>query len=102
MNELARLEALKQASLAQLIQEARQTIQAKWEELRMGEEERREFTPFFVNVFTDDVLDLHEAEIEKLEEKLKITRPIIQVRESLSFFPSSQFVNIFLHSPTDD
>lgn len=78
-SKLAALRSEMQAKLASIIEDARTTIHALWDELHFGESERvfdGLDTP--QTAFDDDVLAAHEAHIDKLNEELANLRPILR------------------------
>lgn len=78
-NELQRLQDLKKLLLKDLIIEARSKIELLWDHLFYSVEEREKFTSFNEDIFTDQVLETHEAEIEALETKYESYRPILEL-----------------------
>jgi protein regulator of cytokinesis 1 len=77
--ELARLEALKKTSMRELIQSVRVQIAAVWDELQVTEEARRQFTVYYSDEITDDVLSWHEEMLSKWEDKLEEAKPILKL-----------------------
>ncbi|KAH0274235.1 hypothetical protein KCU91_g5401, partial [Aureobasidium melanogenum] len=66
-DELARLNELKRQNLHLFVEDARFKLQELWDGLYFSEEEMLEFTPAFSDVYSDALLEAHEAEIARLE-----------------------------------
>ncbi|KAH0333306.1 hypothetical protein KCU81_g9909, partial [Aureobasidium melanogenum] len=67
-DELARLNELKRQNLHLFVEDARFKLQELWDGLYFSEEEMLEFTPAFsADVYSDALLEAHEAEIARLE-----------------------------------
>ncbi|KAI4723440.1 hypothetical protein E4T48_00303 [Aureobasidium sp. EXF-10727] len=66
-DELARLNELKRQNLHLFVEDARFKLQELWDGLYFCEEEMLEFTPAFSDVYSDALLEAHEAEIARLE-----------------------------------
>ncbi|THX37483.1 hypothetical protein D6D10_05851 [Aureobasidium pullulans] len=66
-DELARLNELKRQNLHLFVEDARFKLQELWDGLYFCEEEMLEFTPAFSDVYSDALLEAHEAEIGRLE-----------------------------------
>ncbi|OKL57420.1 hypothetical protein UA08_06995 [Talaromyces atroroseus] len=65
--ELARLDELKRQNLHLFVEDARCRLQELWDGLYYSEEEMLDFTPAFSDVYSDALLEAHEAEIARLE-----------------------------------
>nr|XP_014274688.1 protein regulator of cytokinesis 1-like isoform X2 [Halyomorpha halys] len=65
--EIDRCERLKRENMRQVIESAREQIRELWDKLTYSEEQRQEFKPFTTDHYSEDVLDLHELEIQRLE-----------------------------------
>lgn len=65
--ELARLNELKRQNLHLFVEDARCRLQELWDSLYYSEEEMLDFTPAFSDVYSDALLEAHEAEISRLE-----------------------------------
>ena len=63
--ELARLEDLKRQNIERFIHAVRQDLISWWDRCYVSDAERRNFTPFYAEVFTEDLLELHESQVEK-------------------------------------
>ncbi|KAJ3534779.1 hypothetical protein NMY22_g6771 [Coprinellus aureogranulatus] len=92
--ELERMLELKQESMAQFIQSAREEIVKLWDDLMVGEDERADFAPFadgmqpipsillegltfLPDEFTEELLNIHEDEIRKLKEERRMKAPLL-------------------------
>ena len=65
--ELAHLEEEKMKHIEQFIKAVRHDILMWWEKCFTSEGEQKAFTPFSSNVYTEDLLNLHENLAEKLK-----------------------------------
>jgi len=65
--------------MEELIKFARATILDLWQALHMSQEERKQFSPFFINDTSDELLDMHEQEIARLSEYLEALKPILSL-----------------------
>ncbi|QGA14629.1 hypothetical protein EYB26_002285 [Talaromyces marneffei] len=65
--ELNRLNELKRQNLHLFVEDARCRLQELWDSLYYSEEEMLDFTPAFSDVYSDALLEAHEAEIARLE-----------------------------------
>jgi Ase1/PRC1/MAP65 family protein len=82
--ELHRLHALKSQMLGKLIYEARQAITGLWDQINAPPDHRRSFEPFAIRdeqLFTDELLEQHEAYIVVLEARLEQMKPILRLIE---------------------
>ncbi|KAK8139261.1 Microtubule bundling protein [Apiospora sp. TS-2023a] len=66
-DELLRLNDLKRQNLHLFVEDARFKLQELWDSLYYSEDEMLEFTPAFSDVYSDALLEAHEAEIARLE-----------------------------------
>lgn len=95
-DELSRLNDLKKQNLHLFVEDARQKLQALWDELYFSEEDAIEFTPMFcgmsfcalylshtnrhvLDVFSDALLSAHESEISRLEALKQQRQPTLQL-----------------------
>ncbi|KAJ7604655.1 microtubule associated protein [Roridomyces roridus] len=76
-DELERMLELKRERMGTFVDSAREEIEKLWDELMVGEEERREWTPFFDDEHTEDLLTTHEDEIKRLKEEKRIKAPLL-------------------------
>ncbi|KAJ5894599.1 hypothetical protein N7495_006290 [Penicillium taxi] len=65
--ELARLNELKRQNMHLFVEDARCRLQELWDGLFFSEEEMLDFTPAFSDVYSDALLEAHDAEIARLE-----------------------------------
>ncbi|KAF7587330.1 hypothetical protein BBP40_007394 [Aspergillus hancockii] len=77
--ELARLNELKRQNLHLFVEDARCRLQELWDSLYYSEEEMLDFTPAFSDVYSDALLEAHEAEITRLEALKEQRAPILQL-----------------------
>ncbi|XP_046648070.1 protein regulator of cytokinesis 1-like isoform X1 [Daphnia pulicaria] len=66
--ELTRLEDLKRQNIERFIHSVRQDLIGWWDRCYVSDAERRNFTPFYAEVYTEDLLELHEAQVERYKE----------------------------------
>ncbi|XP_065353031.1 protein regulator of cytokinesis 1-like isoform X2 [Cloeon dipterum] len=66
-NEITRCEELKKQNLERFTLRMRDELLGLWEQCHMSEEERAAFEPFRSLDFTEELLELHEAEVKRLE-----------------------------------
>ena len=79
--ELARLTELKRQNLHLFVEDARCRLQELWDSLYYSEEEMLDFTPAFSDVYSDALLEAHEAEIVRLEALREQRAPTLQLIE---------------------
>ncbi|KAI9368083.1 microtubule associated protein-domain-containing protein [Aspergillus egyptiacus] len=77
--ELSRLNELKRQNLHLFVEDARCRLQELWDGLYFSEEEMLDFTPAFSDVYSDALLEAHEAEIARLEALKEQRAPILQL-----------------------
>ncbi len=65
---MARLEELKRQNIERFIHAVRQDLIGWWDRCYVSDAERRSFTPFYAEIYTEDLLQLHEAQVEKYKE----------------------------------
>ncbi|KAI9562019.1 hypothetical protein GHT06_012984 [Daphnia sinensis] len=76
--ELARLEELKRQNIERFIHAVRQDLISWWDRCYVSDAERRNFTPFYAEIYTEDLLELHEAQVEKYKELHTTNKDIFQ------------------------
>ncbi|KAJ9198662.1 hypothetical protein DTO166G4_5807 [Paecilomyces variotii] len=77
--ELARLNELKRQNLHLFVEDARCRLQELWDALYYSEEEMLDFIPAFSDVYSDALLEAHEAEITRLEALMEQRAPTLQL-----------------------
>ncbi|KAF8496347.1 microtubule associated protein-domain-containing protein [Gautieria morchelliformis] len=75
--EHERMLELKRESMSIFISNARAEIEHLWNELILGDEERGSFAPFVDDEHTEELLNLHETEIQRLKEERRIKAPLL-------------------------
>ncbi|KAJ7489338.1 microtubule associated protein-domain-containing protein [Mycena latifolia] len=75
--ELERMLELKRERMGTFIGSAREEIEKLWDELMVGEEERREWGPGFDDEHTEELLTIHEDEIRRLKEEKRMKAPLL-------------------------
>nr|CAG5996601.1 unnamed protein product [Menidia menidia] len=66
--EVQRLEELKLSNIRSVTDAIRSEIAVLWEKCFLGAEQRQAFTPYFSEDFTEELLALHDAEIQRLRQ----------------------------------
>ncbi|KKK14922.1 hypothetical protein P175DRAFT_0528425 [Aspergillus ochraceoroseus IBT 24754] len=77
--ELTRLNELKRQNLHLFVEDARCRLQELWDNLYFSEEEMLDFTPAFSDVYSDALLEAHEAEIARLDALKEQRAPTLQL-----------------------
>ncbi|KAL3467824.1 microtubule associated protein-domain-containing protein [Aspergillus heterothallicus] len=77
--ELSRLNELKRQNLHLFVEDSRCRLQELWDSLYFSEEEMLDFTPAFSDVYSDALLEAHEAEIARLETLKEQRAPMLQL-----------------------
>ncbi|KAJ7705442.1 microtubule associated protein-domain-containing protein [Mycena rosella] len=75
--ELERMLELKRERMGTFVGSAREEIEKLWDELMVGDEERREWGPFFDEEHTEELLIIHEDEIKRLKEEKRMKAPLL-------------------------
>ena len=75
--ELERMLELKRESMSKFIANARAEIEALWDDVMAGEDERGAFGPMVDDEHTEELLTLHEQEIQRLREERALKAPIL-------------------------
>jgi len=93
---IAALEKQKAARMQGLVFDLRARIEKVYDELAMSPSERLAFVPFQSTVYNDAMLELHEAELNRAQERLKQLAPVFgqmakwrQMREEVAAFELS-------------
>lgn len=77
--ENERLQKKKREHINVFIEDARETLHELWRQLYFSDEDTSQFTPAFVDIYTDASLEAHEAEILRLEKLIKERSPILNL-----------------------
>lgn len=77
--ELSRLNELKSQNLHLFVEDARCRLQELWDCLYFSEEDMLDFTPAFSDVYSDALLEAHEAEIARLETLKEQRAPTLEL-----------------------
>ncbi|KAL0269570.1 UNVERIFIED_CONTAM: hypothetical protein PYX00_007260 [Menopon gallinae] len=64
--ELDRCEEIKKKNISKIVVKMRQVLTEEWDKCLISKDEREKFRPFYSDCYTQDLLDLHECEIERL------------------------------------
>lgn len=63
--ELKRCKVIKQENIKLFVDKLREQIVAQWDKIHRSEAERQKFTYFQAQIYTEDLLELHEIELEE-------------------------------------
>ncbi|KAF3833042.1 hypothetical protein F7725_026707, partial [Dissostichus mawsoni] len=66
--EVQRLEELKMLNISNVTEAIRSEIAVFWEKCFFSTDQRQDFTPYFSEIFTEELLSLHDAEIQRLKQ----------------------------------
>ncbi|XP_027211206.1 protein regulator of cytokinesis 1 [Penaeus vannamei] len=66
--ELSRLQELKQQNMARFINQLRRELETWWEKCYITDEEKNAFLPYLSEVYTEEILEAHDAEVQRLQE----------------------------------
>jgi len=77
--ELKRCEALKAANIAVFVQGLRAELEDWWNKCFYSTEQRQQFAAYFSEDFTEDLLDIHEVEVNNLRQFYEENRDIFQL-----------------------
>lgn len=64
-DEIKRCEELKRQNIKRFVEEIQKELKYWWDKCLVGEEERLQFRPHSSECFTEDLLELHELEVQK-------------------------------------
>lgn len=79
--EIVRCEEIKLANIKPLVEQLRVEIKMYWDLLTYTDEQRNEFKAYTTDHFTEDVLDLHELEVERLQQYYEKYQHIFDLAE---------------------
>ncbi|BET01896.1 protein Hypothetical protein cytokinesis [Nesidiocoris tenuis] len=79
--EITRCELIKKENLRPIIGRVRDEIAAVWDKLTYTDEQRQYFAAYATDVFSDDVLDLHELELNRLKEFYETNRDLYELAQ---------------------
>ncbi|KAK3872542.1 hypothetical protein Pcinc_022386 [Petrolisthes cinctipes] len=65
--EWQRLDDLKRQNLSHLINQQRRQLEAMWEQCYVGEEDIQAFQPYFSDDYTEESLEAHDKEVQRLQ-----------------------------------
>lgn len=65
--ELQRLEELKKQNMARFINQLRRELEILWEKCYISEKDRNAFTPYTSENYTEEVLQAHDKEVQRLQ-----------------------------------
>ena len=66
--EMARLNELKRQNIERFIHVIRQDLINWWNLCYVSDAERLSFTPFYAEIYTEELLELHETQVEKYKQ----------------------------------
>ncbi|XP_037775076.1 protein regulator of cytokinesis 1-like isoform X2 [Penaeus monodon] len=67
-SELSRLQELKQQNMARFINQLRRELETWWEKCYITDEEKNAFSPYLSEIYTEEILEAHDAEVQRLQE----------------------------------
>ncbi|KAM8894490.1 protein regulator of cytokinesis 1b isoform 3-T4 [Spinachia spinachia] len=76
--EVQRLEELKRLNVCNVTEAIRAEIAVFWEKCFLSTDQREAFAPYFSEVFTEELLSLHEAEIQRLKQHYEDHRELFE------------------------
>ncbi|XP_019770941.1 protein regulator of cytokinesis 1 isoform X1 [Dendroctonus ponderosae] len=79
--ELRRCEVLKKENIQDFVEKLRSRLEELWRKCHCAESVKSSFTCFYSDCYTEDLLDLHEIEIDKWEKYYKDNKQLIQLVE---------------------
>ncbi|XP_026271676.1 protein regulator of cytokinesis 1 isoform X2 [Frankliniella occidentalis] len=82
--ELKRCEALKKANIENFVCQLREEIVSWWERCYFSDQQKNKFQAFYYTDFNEDVLELHELEVNKLKTYYEKNRDIFQLADQRS------------------
>ncbi|KAK3862326.1 hypothetical protein Pcinc_031795 [Petrolisthes cinctipes] len=65
--EWQRLDDLKRENLSRLINQQRRQLEAMWEQCYVGEDDMQAFQPYFSDDYTEESLEAHDKEVQRLQ-----------------------------------
>ncbi|XP_046735023.1 protein regulator of cytokinesis 1-like [Diprion similis] len=80
-DEIKRCKQKRSENVAKYVVNLRSQIEALWNQCQIGDEERRAFKPLIYQTFTEDLLILHELEVETLRKYYEDNRAIFELLE---------------------
>jgi len=80
--ELERLEQLYKNSLKKLIEDLRAKLQEQWQKLRLAKEDRINFSAFTSEAYSEQLLEVHQEEVEQNERLIATIEPILKLIET--------------------
>lgn len=79
--EITRCEEKKRQNIKIFVENIREEIRNLWEKCCFGESQKRKFLPYFSDCYTEDLLGLHELEIERLKTFYEANKTVFQLME---------------------
>ncbi|KAL0120022.1 hypothetical protein PUN28_008002 [Cardiocondyla obscurior] len=79
--EIKRCKEKRKENICKYVKQVRHELINLWDLCKFSEEERNMFAPFFSNTFTDDLLTLHELEVERLRKFYNDNHMIFELLE---------------------
>lgn len=76
--ELKRCKVIKQENIKLFVDKLREQIVAQWDKIHRSEAERNKFSYFFSQVYNEDLLELHEMELEECKRFYEANRNIFE------------------------
>ncbi|XP_011877300.1 PREDICTED: protein regulator of cytokinesis 1-like isoform X2 [Vollenhovia emeryi] len=79
--EIKRCKEKRKENISKYVKQVRYELLDLWDQCKYCEEERTTFAPFYSNTFTEDLLTLHELEVERLRKFYNDNRTIFELLE---------------------
>lgn len=76
--EVDRLEELKMQNMKKMIEATRVELAQYWEQCFYSQEQRRAFAPYYAEDYTENVLQLHDAEVVRLRNYYDVHRELFE------------------------
>ncbi|XP_047098728.1 protein regulator of cytokinesis 1-like [Schistocerca piceifrons] len=79
--ELARCQERRRHSIKACVDKIRAEMADLWDRCCFGERQRHKFVPYYLDCYTEDLLELHELEVERLKSFLERHADVFQLVE---------------------
>lgn len=76
--EIKRCKQQRMENIAKYVEKVRDQLQDLWDKCRYGNAQRKEFKPFYVQSYTEDLLALHDLEVERLRKFYNANKYVIE------------------------
>ncbi|XP_043273448.1 protein regulator of cytokinesis 1-like [Venturia canescens] len=55
-------------NIAKYVKKVREELKSLWDKCKFGEDQRKRFKPYYIDLYDEDLLTIHDAEVERLRE----------------------------------